>query len=293
MYDPSTKTRKKSQLNFSDPNFLTSRILIFEGSDGVYAGGFTSDANYRERKKLTYDTASLSKDAQYYFFVCKLNIDGSLITVDLSNAAKIETAWYNEIGENTAVSENDRSLGVQDDMSLGCAVQLADGRFVFGGGSYSDWNWPPYEKIKNDKNYTIEKDAEGNIIRTSGPSWETTRKYWKLFTVTFDPSTKTASTSTAVVSIECGTGSHAAKASYDLFLCYSLTGNSEGMLFYYAESPDGQPNGEISCWKGTGAATAVKFEHDDDANIAPTSTVIQKTSYALFAGKKKLYLVKL
>lgn len=291
-YDPTTKTKKKSEMKFSDPNFLCTQILIFEGSDGVYVGGFTSDENYRERKRLIHDTASLAKDAQYYFFAQKLN-DNNPLTVDLTSCAKVDASWYNEAFKNSNISEQDRNMGVRDGVSLDCAVQLADGKFVFGGGSYSDWSWPPYEKIKNDKDYTLEKDEEGNVRRISGPSWETTRKYWKLFTVTFDPAKKEVTTSALSVSIERGMGAHSSKSQNDLFLCYSFSASAEGINFYYAESVEGNPTGEISKWKGTGAASAVKFQHEDDANIAPSSTVIQKSNYALMTGKKKLYLLKL
>lgn len=292
-YDPATKTKAKTELKFSDAAFLPRQFLFFESNGNCFVGGFANDVEYRYRRKLVNDTASLGTDARHYFFVQELAFPETELTVDMNDCAKLDKSIADELWKDAGISEEDRTFGTFEGVALTGALQTSQGFFAFAGGSYSDWHWPPYETIKNNKDYKITKNDKGKATSISGPSYGTVRKYRSLFTIVFNPGKKLITLQSQPVAIEKDLGKGVHHAQGEPNTCFTTIAGKDAFSFYYNPYKSGKPVGEISCWNSISGHSTLSFRHDEDAILCTGTSALYMDRCLIACGATKMCAVKL
>lgn len=285
-YSPENKKLEKSTLTFKDSTLWFSQVRMYEYGSKIFIGGTASNSNFIIQKYFNKDTVGIPEAADYCFLHAA--VQGTPNVVLNAACVRIDAGVMKQLSTSEKISKQDRSLGASDEVAVSSMVVTGEGSAVITGASYVESKFPPYEEIKNDPNYDISTDGEGNITRitSSKTGSGVTRRFYSLFRMTFDLAAKTCQVK--VLNVEFTTEA-SVESKHQFASVSSIQTSTTTVGNVYFSDKDGN---EIQSWDGSGSAKPVPFPHSGLVHINNEALPSCYFRFMILNGQKSFWLMK-
>lgn len=151
------------------PEIKINLVKLISFENQVYITGFVSNSRETYRQSLISEKEEETDNEVTFFYFQPLVLTGTEILINEKNTVFLNSDLEKKLITNPNLTEMDCKFSANENIQFHFIYPSGKNKFTIVAEKYTEWQWPPYETMKNDSRYVFTKDEKGEITDLTGP----------------------------------------------------------------------------------------------------------------------------